>query len=1123
MKKKHAQSERPNKRGRRFDCTRGIFEALEKRNLFAAHIVGSTTVYSTIQAAVDAAAPGATINVDSGTYNETVTINKSLTLRGAQAGVDARNSRGAESIVYATQTVFDVHANDVTIDGFTIEGNDANIGALQGAGVLMRPSIHGTRVLDNIIQNNVTGIYLSNNSNTDQALIQHNLIQNNFETGNNWATTQWNGSRGIYTDGTVSGGYLTNCLIDSNTIGNFNFNAGDEDEGIIALQALTAGKQFNITITNNALSYESKAILATNVTNLVFMGNTVTNFKDGASGPVRFEGNANNVDIQYNSIYGNTGPGVAADSSGVAGDSSGFVVNNNNIYQNDGIGLLTIASVYDGSVTATNDYWGSSTGPSGLGSGSGQAVWANGKSGHGVTPTGATGGSVTFSPWATAMINIAQIPAPASPTSLTASTTSSSQIALNWTAPSSTAISQLVQRSTDGVNFTTIATIPPLLNTFTDTGLTAATAYTYRIIATNNTGNSAPSSTATGTTFTANNNVVPLSSLTWTSATAGYSSPQKNLSIKGNPIRLKGVTYGTGIGTHAASTLTYNLAGQYSTFQSDIGIDDEENGLGSGSVDFQVIGDGVTLFDSGVLTSSSKTVSVNVSVAGVQTLQLVANNGIANNIDYDHADWAGAQLLIAPAAPAAPINLAATAQSQSSISLAWTAVGSNQTGFKIDRSTDGNTWTTINTVSSTSTTYTDTGLTAGTLYYYRVRATNAVGDSANSTAATATTFAIGNITYLSDLSWTSATTGYGVVQLNKSIKGNPITLRGAVYNKGLGTHAASTIAYNLAGQYSAFVADVGVDDEVGSNVGTVDFQVIGDGHILYDSGNVTTTSPVMHLNVGVNGVQTLQLVVNNGIANNIDYDHADWANAQLLGTPSLPSTPTSVTATATGPSSIVLKWTAGGSNQTSYSIDRSSDGTNFTTVATGISGSATTWTDNSVLSASTKYYYRIRANNAAGSSPNSAVVNATTTQLMTVTYISDLGWTTATVGYGTIQKDKSIKGNPLTLNGVTYAKGIGTHAASSITYNLAGKYSTFQSDIGIDDEELGVGTGSVDFQVIADGNVIYDSGIVTGGMPTQSINVSVAGVQNLTLVANNGVPNNIDFDHADWAGAKLLA
>src|SRR5437899_1945391 len=78
-------------------------EELECRIQLSAHIVGSSTVYTTIQAAVDAAAPSSVITVDAGTYSELVTVGKGLTLRGAQAGVAARtNARQAgtsESIV----------------------------------------------------------------------------------------------------------------------------------------------------------------------------------------------------------------------------------------------------------------------------------------------------------------------------------------------------------------------------------------------------------------------------------------------------------------------------------------------------------------------------------------------------------------------------------------------------------------------------------------------------------------------------------------------------------------------------------------------------------------------------------------------------------------------------------------------------------------------------------------------------------------------------------------------------------------------------------------------------------------------------------------------------------------
>jgi alpha-galactosidase len=75
-----------------------------------------------------------------------------------------------------------------------------------------------------------------------------------------------------------------------------------------------------------------------------------------------------------------------------------------------------------------------------------------------------------------------------------------------------------------------------------------------------------------------------------------------------------------------------------------VGIDQEEDGKGNGYVDFQVLGDGVVLYDSGVLTND-QVGHIDINVTGVQNLELIATNGIANNIDYDHADWAGAELL----------------------------------------------------------------------------------------------------------------------------------------------------------------------------------------------------------------------------------------------------------------------------------------------------------------------------------------------------------------------------------------------------------------------------------------------------------------------------------------------
>ncbi len=493
------------------------------------------------------------------------------------------------------------------------------------------------------------------------------------------------------------------------------------------------------------------------------------------------------------------------------------------------------------------------------------------------------------------LTNTAVVATPTASTGLSATANGSAEVDLRWANPDATATGLKVQRSTDGVNYTTVATLSAGTTAYADKGLAAITTYYYRIVATNAGGDAQPSNMASATTTPLASTAV--TALTWTSATAGWSTPQVNTSIKGTTLTLRGIAYSTGIGTHASSTITYNLAGRFGTFTSSVGVDDETGG--QGAVDFLVYGDGVMLYESGILTGSSAVKTLSVNVTGVQTLTLVASPGVSGSIDYDHADWAGATLLTAaPVAtvPAAPSGLTAAAGSSASVYLAWTNAASSQTGFAIDRSTDGGTtWAQAGTVASTVTTYTDTGLTAGTTYTYRVRATNGVGSSAASNTAVATTLAAtSTTTNLSTLTPTSATVGWGTMQDDATIKGNTITLRGITYATGLGVHASSTVVYALGGGYSTFLSDVGIDDETGG-LGAADFQVYGDGVLLYDSGVLTGTSGVAHVSVNVTGVQTMTLIASPGVAGTIDYDHADWAGARLVATAAATTTTTTPT------------------------------------------------------------------------------------------------------------------------------------------------------------------------------------------------------------------------------------
>ena len=87
---------------------------------------------------------------------------------------------------------------------------------------------------------------------------------------------------------------------------------------------------------------------------------------------------------------------------------------------------------------------------------------------------------------------------------------------------------------------------------------------------------------------------------------------------------------------------------------------------------------------------------------------------------------------------------------------------------------------------------------------------------------------------MSSLNPSAATNGWGPYERNRSNgqrrggDGNTLTIGGVRFDKGLGTHAPSSLKYDLGGQYSRFESSVGVDDTEGSN-GSVTFEVWVDG------------------------------------------------------------------------------------------------------------------------------------------------------------------------------------------------------------------------------------------------------------------------------------------------------
>ena len=140
-------------------------------------------------------------------------------------------------------------------------------------------------------------------------------------------------------------------------------------------------------------------------------------------------------------------------------------------------------------------------------------------------------------------------------------------------------------------------------------------------------------------------------------------------------------------------------------------------------------------------------------------------------------------------------------------------------------------------------------------------------------------------------------------------------------------------------------------------------------------------------------------------------------------------------------------------------------------------------------------------------------------------YLSDLTSKSATTGWGTMRKDKSINNGVigLTRSGeiVTYSKGVGVHANSEVVYDLTDKgYDYFEAYVGVDQAMKDSPNSSIIFKVLVDGEEKYNSKLMKSSDNQKYVKVNVKGANELKLVVTDGGNGNT-ADHASWADAKL--
>lgn len=364
----------------------------------------------------------------------------------------------------------------------------------------------------------------------------------------------------------------------------------------------------------------------------------------------------------------------------------------------------------------------------------------------------------------------ADLSVPEAPTGLTAVATSYSSVTVSWTDAASNELCQGLERSADGASWTLVATLTSDITSFVDNSVAPATSYVYRIRASNSVGSSGYSNEApvsvpaipavpaapTGLLAALASGQVVLS---WQDASSNETQFRLERSVNGGaflllatvPPNTTSFVDATAVG---GSTCAYRVAAVNEvgssppSATSSVAVPaplpasasgltavhgangvtlrwaDNASNESSYRVERSVNGGAFLLWI--VLPANSVTyVDSAVSMGSNYRYRVVA----ANTAGYAPASNI-ASVTVPGTAPAAPSSLAGVAASRTEIRLSWIDNASTETGFAIERSTNGSTWTQIGTVGVNVRSYASGGLKANTTYYYRVRAFNSWGNSA---------------------------------------------------------------------------------------------------------------------------------------------------------------------------------------------------------------------------------------------------------------------------------------------------------------------------------------------------------------------------------------------------------
>jgi NPCBM/NEW2 domain len=119
-----------------------------------------------------------------------------------------------------------------------------------------------------------------------------------------------------------------------------------------------------------------------------------------------------------------------------------------------------------------------------------------------------------------------------------------------------------------------------------------------------------------------------------------------------------------------------------------------------------------------------------------------------------------------------------------------------------------------------------------------------------------------------------------------------------------------------------------------------------------------------------------------------------------------------------------------------------------------------------------------------------------------------------------LMKDAAVSGQPLRLDGQTYEKGLGTHAACKVVYQLDAKYQRFDAIVGID-EKASKGRARVAIDLDGKRIDLSDGKELTGQTAPITVRLDLKKARTLTLIVEFGTLGDVQA-HVNWAKARLI-